>query len=282
MRLDWSLVPLALALVLALPTTATAQSASQLHQALSANAENGFWQLLDAADREWMKVNTYKAEFEKTEQRGGKVHPTEKISYRFMRDHGILMEWHDKDNDGKKVLYVQGKYDNMLSIKVKFFFWVHVTRSPTDSSVMEKTNHPITESGFGKSLEKIRSYSQNMKQRGHLTVKYNGQVRGPDGQQCFSVTRSFRSGNLGDVTVLFDCNTFMPIQIEAKDRKGSFLEKYTYKGVELNPKDRRGRPELTVRTFYRSTVFPGEWERSENWPQSDIAKDFVRKGGKLQ
>jgi len=260
-----------------------AARASAIDQALRQNAQQGFMKLLDEADRAWADVLTYKGIFYKNERRDGKRQPEEVINYKFMRDHCIKMEWLDKDNKDKKVLFVLGKYEDKLNIQVKMLFKIRLAKTPEDPDVRAKSNHSIRESGFGMSLFNIRKLTTALMGRGQVKIEYAGREAGPDGQSCFKLLRTFTGGtHLKKATIYFDEATLMPVQIEAFDAQG-WLEKYTYKSVTLNPKLRNGRPELTVRDFYRSATFPNDrdWGKPpENWPMKQVAPKWISAGGK--
>jgi outer membrane lipoprotein-sorting protein len=252
---------------------------SQLDTSLKQDAYAGLMRLLDAADRRWAEVKTYKGLLEKEERRQGKVQDKEVVNYRFIRDHGVRMEWLAPDKD-KKVLYVHGKYQNQLSIQVRVMFKIRLPKDPMDPQVQKNANHPITESGFGQSLVNIRKLSQSMHQQGKLNVTYDGRGQaGPDGQPCLKITREFKGyERLTRAILWFDEATLMPVKIESYDRQG-FLERYLYKRVTLNPQLPGGRgDELTVRDFYRSTVFPEDrdWGKVvETWKFEEIAPKWI-------
>ena len=130
-----------------------------------------------------------------------------------MKDLRVHLKWVGGDNVGQEVLFVKGRYDDMLSVKASVIVWVHFERPQDHDEVKRNSNHTVLEAGFGNTLTAIRNLSMQA----------------------------------------FDAN--------------GHLETYSYEKLRLNPVLPDGKPELTSRDFYRSLVFPGQWEEagSESW-----------------
>jgi len=263
---------------------ATKSSLARLDAALRKEPYQGFLALLEAADRRWAEVRSYSGILEKEERRQGKLQPKETINCRFMRDHAVRMEWLAPEQQReKRVLYVHGQYRNKLNVQARkiLMLW-RVQFDPLDPEILENTNHPITESGFGQSLRNIRQLSMTLHGQGRLEVLYGGRGQsGPAGRPCFRITRNFKGyDRMTRSTIWLDEATLMPVQIEAHDRMG-FLERYSWPRVSLDPELPGGQDELTVRDFYRGTVFSDHrpWrKRRDSWTFEDIAPVWL--GGK--
>jgi hypothetical protein len=272
---------LLLALLLLGAAAAEAQtSAAELESRLNADPRAGLMEVLDAADARWRDVRSFRALLVRQERKAGEKEPRpeESIDYKFLKDHCVLMVWNGEVDTDKKVLFVRGQYSDLMSVKTKVtFFWYHGEFEPDDPKVMEETNHPITESGFGMALHNIRKRVEGASRPGEFKATFVGRQKGPDNRDCLVVRGDFtRLPGLVRSTVWFDAESFMPIKVINEDRDG-VLERYEYRRLRLDPM-LGSRPELTVRDFHRSQAFDhGGWQRErETWTFADVCRDADR------
>jgi hypothetical protein len=136
----------------------------------------------------YSSINCYLVRFKRREQVAGKDMPEELMLMKFRKQpRGIYMKWLAEAGLGRELLYVQGKFDDKLHIRLaagdilllpagkKMSFAID---SPL---VRAKSRHLITEAGVGHSIELFGSLVESLKNKDNSgSLKYLGMVKRPE------------------------------------------------------------------------------------------------------
>jgi hypothetical protein len=237
--------------------------------------------LLETAEARWCGVRSYRATLHRRERRDGKLQPEETISFRFLRDHCVRLEWLDGSNRGKKALFVRGQYGDQVNLQIMVFFAIRVQRDPLDPHVLGANLHPITETGLGCTLTRLRRLLEVHGPTGQLAVT-GWTVRPPEDERPgteVTFTYPYTPDVTHTMTVRFDPGTSLPVLLELRDPQG-LIERQRLDQLVLDPVLPAGAPELTVWDFYRSQVFPDDrnWSaQRETWTFPDVAPEFLQR-----
>lgn len=203
-----------------------------------------FLQKLNQAEGSAAQLTTYTAVLEKQEEVQGELQDAEAIDVKMRHEpFSVYMCWHD---DGKEVLFVDGKNDNRLLAKpTKGIAALKVWKlDPESRQAQKNSRYPITESGLHKLAKRVANFYQSRPEgsdglvclvsdsrlSGHETVLYEVRFENPDASPEYSRSCCY-----------FDKGTGLLIGLEnygwAKDHPESpLVERYVYRDLKCDAK----------------------------------------------
>ena len=202
--------------------------------------------LKQALKRYDRSVQSYTCTFIKQERINGKLKPEQWIEVRFLeRPFSVAMHWVKNAQAGDRALYVTGKYDGEMLIKLcgALKIFGTVTRDPESPQVMANTLRPITRFGFRRSLESLLEVYELAARRGDGENRFAG-YKQVAGRRVLVLERVLppKQDYPTHKTVLYlDAEWLLPLGVEGYDWEGQLTCRYLYKDVdfsaELSEKD---------------------------------------------
>jgi hypothetical protein len=203
-------------------------------------------------------VSDYQCTFTKQERIGGKLGQEQQIEVRFREmPFSVLMEWTRNAGDAKRVLYVQGQWqnsdgDDLAKIEPQGAIARLLVRSVAlpicGATAKAQSRRTIDKFGFGNALKLIIDYSSAAVQTGQGSLVYagTGEVEGrPTWVLKRTLPYTADGGEWPDriLIVHIDREWLLPVACYtyADDAQKTILAKYEYSNVRLNtgltPKD---------------------------------------------
>jgi len=197
--------------------------------------------LLDAADRQYARVNDYTSVMISRERVKDILQPQERVLLKFQRAFKVYMRWVEGPSRGREGLYVSDAHDGKFLVSEPHGFQRLFTAAlePSDARVMEKSRHPVTDVGIGRLLEIVGSNARRASRNGVLRVVNRGlgEVAGRRVHEVEGILpRDPRLGYYAyRVQLSFDQEHGLPIRVVVYDWSDQLVEDYIYAALWLNP-----------------------------------------------
>ncbi len=183
----------------------------------------------------------YTCTFVKQERMAGKLGAPQVVEVKFMDDpFSVYMKWVRNIPAAERILYVEGKYNNKMLIKLKSSFLNilagTVTREPDSKEVMEKTRRPVTMFGFKRALKSLLDVYSKAAERNDLTQSFGGYVK-LNGRDAIVIVRKLPPEKDYETAVTrtyIDLQYLVPVKIEGTNWDGQLTGTYIYKDIKFN------------------------------------------------
>jgi outer membrane lipoprotein-sorting protein len=193
--------------------------------------------LISQMESSYARIQDYTAVFLKKERWRDKPLPEERIMVKFQKPLKVYMKW--LDGPDKEALYVNGQYNNKVLARCGGLLGlVTWTFSPTDSALMDRNRHPITDLGFGFIIAMMRKDIPQALDNGEIEIVrmdedvFNGRpattielrFAPKDGRQYYTTHAIFH----------VDKEYLLPVGVACYDEREVLQEQYSYQDVKLN------------------------------------------------
>jgi len=193
--------------------------------------------LLSQMESSYARIQDYTAVFQKKERWQDKPLPEERIMVKFQKPLKVYMKW--LDGPEKEALYVNGQYNNKVLARCDGLLGL-VTWSfnPTDSALMDRNRHPITDLGFGFIIAMMRQNIPLALDNGEIEIVrmdediFNGRPAtiielrfAPHGGRQYYTSHAIFH---------VDKEYQLPVGVACYDEKEVLQEQYSYQDVKLN------------------------------------------------
>jgi hypothetical protein len=204
-------------------------------------------ELIGRARAAYGKIKDYSCTLIKRERLMGELTPNNVITLKVRKEpFSVSMLWKEpRDSEGQEVVYVAGKYDGKMRVKMSGLLGAigFVSLDPNDARARKESKHKVTETGignlierFGKGWEMERKLKQTEVRVGTFTFAK---------RKCTRVEMTHPSRLGGKFkhhrnVVYFDQQTGLPIRVENydwPDRPGDkppLAEVFSYVNLRLN------------------------------------------------
>lgn len=186
------------------------------------------------------RVRDYACTFIKQERLRGTLAPEQWIKAKFLgKPFSVAMEWIRNSPGAARMLYVQGKYDNMMLIQPAGLLVLvgTVKRRPDGPDAMKNTLRPVTRFGFANALRSLIDVYQAARRAGECTEQFGGYAK-VAGRDCLALVRHLPAGGRSypawKTTTYIDLEYLLPTCIEALDWDKQLISRYVYRDVKLN------------------------------------------------
>lgn len=193
--------------------------------------------LLSQMESSYARIQDYTAVFQKKERWRDKPLPEERIMVKFQKPLKVYMKW--LDGPAKEALYVNGEYNNKVLARCDGLLGL-VTWSfnPTDSALMDRNRHPITDLGFGFIIDMMRKDIPLALKSGEIEiVRMEEEIFNGRPSTVIEARFSPREGRqyyTSHVIFHVDKEYLMPVGVACYDEKEVLQEQYSYLDVKLN------------------------------------------------
>jgi len=186
----------------------------------------------------------------------GTQKPEQWMNVKFMeKPFSVAMRWLEKtpkgalDNDqvkklyvpmGDRVLYVEGKYDNKMVIRISNPLLRGLLgtqkRPPAGKDAMKNTLRPVSLFGFKRGMTSLLGVYRHAEKKGHLKQEFGGYVKiaGRDAIVLVRYLPAEESYPAKRTEICIDLENLVPIRIRGFDWDGQCTSRYVYKDVEFN------------------------------------------------
>lgn len=201
------------------------------------------------AAKAYAGVDSYVLRLRRREMVGNQKMPEEMMLLKYRRQPmSIYLKWLGNEGKGREVVYVQGKYDNNIQVRMAagdvplLPGGMRMAFSPDNRMVREKSRYPISEAGLGPLVARfgklIDAVEKGDKSQG--SVKHLGEILRPefDGKvEAVLQTIPLKSDPLfprgGERLWCFDRTLHLPILIVSKDNTGREVEYYCHDRIQF-------------------------------------------------
>jgi len=141
---------------------------------------------------------------------------------------------------GDRVLYVEGKYDNKMVIRISNRLLRSLLgtqkRPPDGKDAMKNTLRPVSMFGFKRSMISLLEVYRQAAAKGHLKQEFGGYVN-VAGRDAIVLNRYLPAkedypAHLTEICL--DLETLVPVRIRGFDWDGRCTSRYVYKDVKFN------------------------------------------------
>jgi outer membrane lipoprotein-sorting protein len=207
--------------------------------AASAGETPDIVEMLRGASNHYEKVSDYTATFHKQQRVGGVLYDEEKILVKFRKPFKVYMKWIGPAENGREVLYMEGKNNNKLLVQpggAWGYFTPAFSIDPESGIAMRKNLRPVTESGIGNTIKLLLEVCLKAQRSGDLTVRYKGEGKiGDRPTHRFERLLPLGKGYPAHRSIIeLDKETGFPLSITSYGWKGELLEKYLYEDLCIN------------------------------------------------
>lgn len=193
-------------------------------------------ELAKRAAARYKQVESYTATFEKIERIGDKlVGPTEMTLHFRETPFSVHLVCEGPANEGREVLYVKGKHDDKMLVRLgKGFGQGMVIPLAVDSPrALAGNRHPVTRIGLGLLSRRLTDQFAEAKKAGTLESALVG-GRELAGRKTWLIKRKLDTG--GTRYWHIDRELGLPIRVATYDKDEQLIEQYTYKNLKLDAK----------------------------------------------
>lgn len=193
--------------------------------------------MLKRSSDAYARVNDYVCRFSKKERIRDDIHEERNIIFKYRKPAGYYMKWTEGNNRDTEVMFVEGKYDNKLQVRLGGFFgFVRTSADPKGPLAMRNNRHSIKESGMGHILDLISKNYQKGKRDPECSFSYEGGSPGDGGKAvCVKAVFPAGKGYYGHkVQICIDKATSLPVKLTVYGWKNEFLEEYRFDSIRPN------------------------------------------------
>lgn len=207
--------------------------------------------LVQVANDQWRKVDSYEARLVRKETVNGKEGPKEEVLYLFRREPmSVYMKNTGEQGKGREILYNPTKHGDKIHIVTGAgdgFTGLRVTKSPDEPMVRDRSRQSIRDAGFGRGIGAFTRMVEQV-ESGKLppdALKALGPTQRPEYPYPLeAVVQTIRPGEEkhspagGTRTWFFDGKPEspsygLPVLVVATDPKGKELEYYCFDRIRL-------------------------------------------------
>jgi hypothetical protein len=141
---------------------------------------------------------------------------------------------------GDRVLYIEGKYDNKMVIRLANPLLRGLlgtqTRPPDGKDAMKNTLRPVSVFGFKRGMKSLLGVYRQAAKKGHLKMGFGGYVN-VAGRDAIVLVRTLppkENYPAKRTEICIDLETLVPIRIQGFDWDGKCTSRYVYKDVKFN------------------------------------------------
>lgn len=195
--------------------------------------------LIEQCQRNFEAVNDYTAVFIKHQRIRGRLRKPETIFVKFKKPFALYMKWIKTPDEGKEVIYVDGKNDNkLLAHAGGILNWITppLHLRPESPLAMSGNLKPITQAGLGAAVESLLRVCQEAEKAGDLGIICKGKINF-EGREVFVVERYLPEGKgypHSRTVVYVDQEFQLPIYYAGYNHQGELIEEYIYRDLKLN------------------------------------------------
>lgn len=197
----------------------------------------------------YLKINDYSCTLIKRERLGGTLSPNHVITLKVRREpFSVSMVWQEpKASEGQEVVYVAGKYDGKMRVKMAGLLGAvgFLSLDTDDPRALKVSRHKVTEAGLGALIDQCLGGWEKERQLKQTSVRIGTFVFAR--RKCTRVELTHPSPAGGKLrhhrnVVYFDQETGLPIRVENYDwpaRPGErppLAEVYSYVNLRLEPR----------------------------------------------
>lgn len=200
--------------------------------------------LYQRAAEQHNKMDSYIYRLKRREVVNGKRQPEEVMRVQLRKQPlSVHLVWLNEANKGREVIWVQGRYDNKLQVRLAAndpfaLLGRHHSIAIDDPMVKSNSRHPATESGLGALIDRFgQMIVLSEKDPRHGTVKYLGRIERPEFKEKLEAAhQTIPPGSDpllpkgGQRWMFFDTTNGLPALIITHDPTGE-VEYYCYDNV---------------------------------------------------
>lgn len=198
-------------------------------------------ELLEESQKSFDGLQDYTAVFVKHQRIRGRLRKPETIFMKFKKPFAIYMKWIKVPDEGKEVIYVDGKNDNKLAGHPGgFLYYITPTMylEPQNPIAMGGNLKPINQAGLGKTIEALVKICKLAEQNGDLALVCKGTANF-EGRDVYVVERFLPPNKSKEypnahAVIYIDKQLKLPVYYASYDEKEDLLEEYIYRDVKLN------------------------------------------------
>ena len=220
-------------------TTATSAVDSKTSGVRPVSTQEEFLRLLGDAQKAYTAVNDYVTTIVIQERIDGELRPLEIGILKFKKPFAVYIKWFKGPQAGMQVLYVRGQNGGkLLARKGGVLGLVTFRLEPTSKLALGDNRHPITEAGFGYTLDMLESNSKRAVAAGQGRVRRlpdlaEAQLRGPRYELLVEADES-AGYYCRRCVVTFDPRTRLLTGVQIYDWKDQLIEHYRFFDTRLN------------------------------------------------
>lgn len=202
----------------------------------SADSATNLRRLLKQAEGECATLDSYICRMTRREMVNGSAKPEELMMFTFRKQpFSIYFKWIGKENNGRQVVYVKGKYDDKLHIQTSPG-GTSMGLAPDSFLIRRSSRHPVTEAGVCAIVEKYAA-ALAAADKGKGALRYLGVVKRPDFDEGVSLEGTEQEMPPGTDPYLprggrcqlyFNTATHLPVLVITKDERGQEVEYYRF------------------------------------------------------
>jgi hypothetical protein len=200
------------------------------------DAAGNIRRLLKQAESECGALDSYICRMTRRETVNGSPNPEEIMLFKFRKQpFSIYFKWIGTTNNGREVVYVKGKYEGKLHIRMSPGS-ADMALAPDSFLVRRSSRHPVTEAGVCAIVEMYAAAVAAF-EKGQHSLRYLGVSKRPDfddGATLEGVEEDLAPGadpNLprgGHRQLYFNVATRLPVLVITKDERGQEVEYYRF------------------------------------------------------
>ncbi len=177
----------------------------------------------------------------KRERIGGVWKAEQYLDVKFMDNpFSVVLTWVKNAPIGNRIIYVEGKYDNMMLIRLKNGLMRRlvgtVSRHPDGREAMKNTLRPVSMFGFERGIKSLLEIYELAKRQGDLRTEFGGYAE-IAGRKTIVLKRYLpaKKEYPAKTTVVYiDLEYLVPICIEGYNWDDQPSSRYVYKDVKFN------------------------------------------------
>jgi hypothetical protein len=197
--------------------------------------------------RQRREVHSYKLRFLRKERIHGKLYPPEKDMYEIVdvafreEPFSVFFKWMSKGKLAAKVLYVEGENDNKMLARPFLTVLPIMTEDVDGPKAKNSGRYTIAEFGLYKATERSIASMKKAQANGTLHMRYEGKVALAEvgDRTCYKFVRTpyepLEEDALYELTLYFDCQTWLQVGSILRDPKGQLLAEYFFRDIQINP-----------------------------------------------
>ncbi|MBI3406801.1 MAG: DUF1571 domain-containing protein [Planctomycetes bacterium] len=225
-------------------------AATQGAQESGADPRTVFRDLYGKAARRYAGIDSYVLRLRRREMVGDQRMPEELMILKYRQQPmSVYLKWLGPEGKGREVVYVQGRYDNKLQVRLAagdIIFMPAGKRmafAPDNPLVTAKSRYPITEAGLGPLIARfgrlVEALDKGDKSQG--SAKYLGPMQRPEFEHKLETVQQILPRKIdplfprGGLRLwFFDPETQMPLLVISQDDTGREVEYYCHDRIQFS------------------------------------------------
>ncbi len=195
-------------------------------------------EFLRQAQRRANQVTQFTATLSKQERIRGELRDKEVILMKWRAEpFSVYMEY-EKGDKGREVLYVEGKRNNNVLVKLGGLLgFVVVEVDPHGEQAMKDNLRPVTMAGLPNILNTSMPDFIEAERNDDLTVQYLGRLE-INGRRAYTIKRILPKKDIypcKELVIFIDVETLVPVGADTYDWDGQLESRYRYSNIDLDP-----------------------------------------------